>query len=230
MNKTVITIIGIIIIIILAFVIFGGRAEAPEEEIESEVDREVITENGTYSVDASASDVRWEAGKTLILNYTDRGMIDLKAGEIVVEDGEVVSGNLVFDMTTINATETSNTENTVDRLTNHLKSDDFFAVETYPEATFEVTGVEMVGGIDYNLTGDLTIRDKTESITFPAEIYADGENVVVEADITVDRTLFDVRFGSGTFFENLGDNIIDDEFILDAHVVASPEVTAETTE
>lgn len=224
MNKTVITILGIIIVIILAFVIFWGRAEAPEENLtEVEAQGEVLSGSGEYEVLSEESDIEWEAGKTLIVNYKDNGTIDLKEGNIVVDNGEIVSGRLVFDMNTINATDTSNTENTPDRLTGHLKSDDFFGVDEFPEAVFELTNVQVQEGTNYDVTGDLTIRDVTESISFPVEIYMDGNEMVIDATVTVDRSLFNVRFGSGKFFENLGDNVIDDEFILDARIVASQQ-------
>ncbi|MEX2404973.1 MAG: YceI family protein [Candidatus Paceibacterota bacterium] len=223
MNKTVGTIIAIVVIIILAFLIFGNRAEAPEAPVEDDTPREVVGGSGTYDVDATASEFEWEAGKTLVVNYKDSGTIELESGEVVVEDGTVTSGTLVFDMTTISAVETSKEQGALDRLSAHLMSDDFFGVEMYPQATFEVTDVELVEETTYSVTGDLTIRDNTESITFPAEIYAEGDDLIIDATMTVDRTLFDVRFGSGKFFENLGDNVIGDEFILDARVVATPQ-------
>jgi polyisoprenoid-binding protein YceI len=182
-----------------------------------------LSGSGEYMVDTEASEVHWTGSKTLIANYEDTGVLGFESGAVRVENGQVVSGTFTFDMTSIVAETTSNTQLGVETLTEHLKSDDFFGVEQYPTATFELASVaEAEQANEYTVNGTLTIKGISNPVTFPAFVYMDGENVHVDADFELDRTLWDVRFGSGKFFEDLGDNVIDDNFRVEAHIVATP--------
>lgn len=104
---------------------------------------------------------------------------------------------------------TSSTGGTGSMLENHLKSDDFFSVATYPTATVALKNV--VNGV---VTADVTIKDITKTISFPAIITETSTALSATATLSIDRTLWDVRYGSGTFFDNLGDNIIGDKVEL----------------
>lgn len=224
MNRTGITIAVIVILVLIGFAVWGGDAEAPtntEDETSEMVqeDREELSGTASYEVSSEESLLLWEAKKTLLVNYRDAGVLSVKEGTVAVEDGDVVGATIVFDMTSIEGQDTSNTNVGVDRLTGHLMSDDFFNVEMYPEATLVVTDVQQEGDA-YVVTGDLTLLDVTESITFPAEIFTVEGDLVVEALVTVDRTAYGITFGSGSFFEDLGDNVIDDEFTVQVRLVA----------
>ena len=94
------------------------------------------------------------------------------------------------------------------KLEGHLKSDDFFGVEKYPTATLKFTKVKSVSKNAYKVTGDITIKGKTESITFDLSVYGNKAN----AALKIDRTKFDVRYGSTSFFDGLKDKAIYDEF------------------
>ena len=96
------------------------------------------------------------------------------------------------------------------KLEGHLKSDDFFGVEKFPTASLNFTKVKSTGKNSYEVTGDLTIKDKTNSITFDISIYGNKAT----ANIKIDRTKFDVRYGSASFFDDLQDKAIYDEFDL----------------
>src|SRR5690606_35721546 len=111
-----------------------------------------------------------------------------------------------------------------DKLVNHLKSDDFFGVEKYPTAKFEITKVVSQGNDQYLVTGNLTIKATTKEIEFPATIKAEGEALTASAQITVDRSEYDIRYGSSSFFDNLGDKVIYDDFNLDVTLVAQNEL------
>jgi polyisoprenoid-binding protein YceI len=97
------------------------------------------------------------------------------------------------------------------KLEGHLKSDDFFSVDKHPEATLVVKKVNSHNNNSYKLTGDLTIKGITHTVDFSLIIYEDR----VESELTFDRSKYDIQFGSGSFFENLGDNLILDEITLD---------------
>ena len=123
-------------------------------------------------------------------------------------------------MTTINCEDLQG--EWADKLVSHLKSDDFFGVATYPTAKFVITSVVSRGKPgEYKIVGDLTIKETTKEIKFNALLNeVDGKNVAT-ADITIDRSEFDVRYGSGSFFDNLGDKTIYDEFELSINLVAA---------
>jgi len=104
------------------------------------------------------------------------------------------------------------------KLIGHLMSDDFFGVAEYPTSTFESTKVTMADKGQYEITGELTIKDVTQSISFPAEIIEEGGIMHAAARLDIDRTKFGVKYGSGSFFDNLGDRMIKDEFTIDVHL------------
>lgn len=179
--------------------------------------------DGSYAVQTAVSRAEWSGSKTLIVNYVDSGTIGIKEGSFVVADGAVASGSIAFDMTTIAAEKTGKNAGE-DMLTKHLMSKDFFEVETYPTATFVFTKTEKAAGDhQFVVTGDLTIKDVTEEISFPVEAYLQDGSMMVRGSVTLDRTKWNVRYGSDNFFDNLGNNVIDDEFTLTLNVVATAE-------
>ena len=136
-----------------------------------------------------------------------------------METGNITGGEVVFDMTSITAVSTGMGDGQ-DRLSTHLKSDDFFAVETNPEAKFMVKSAEKTGDNTFNLIGDLTIKGITNETVIPVVVSEADEGVQISGSATIDRSAYEVKFGSDKFFENLGDNVINDEFMLDFVVLA----------
>jgi polyisoprenoid-binding protein YceI len=115
------------------------------------------------------------------------------------------------------------------KLTNHLKSDDFFSVEKNPKAVFKITKAAPIahaktGENNYTITGDLTIKGITNSLTFPAKVNISGSQADATAKFDIDRTKYDVKFRSGKFFENLGDKMIYDNFTIDLKLVAGDQI------
>jgi polyisoprenoid-binding protein YceI len=119
-------------------------------------------------------------------------------------------------MTTITNTDLEN-ENYNQKVVGHLKSDDFFGVEKYPSATFEVTGSSKFSNGKATLSGDITIKGKTESISFEV-VRAEKEYT---AKVEIDRSKFDVKYDSNSFFDNLGDKAIDDIFELEIKLIVN---------
>jgi polyisoprenoid-binding protein YceI len=112
------------------------------------------------------------------------------------------------------------------KLTGHLKSDDFFGVDKHPTATFKIVeatpiATQTPGGPTHTVKGDLTIKGQTQSVSFPATITVAGDKGEANATVMVDRTLYGIRYGSGKFFQNLGDKMISDEFELRLKLVAN---------
>ncbi len=108
-------------------------------------------------------------------------------------------------------------------LSKHLKSADFFDAEQYPASVFEIASVKKDNTSEntYEISGDLTIKGITNPITFFAEIYAEGSALKARARVELDRSKWNVRYGSGKFFQNLGDNLIDDMFTVEFDLVAN---------
>jgi polyisoprenoid-binding protein YceI len=150
------------------------------------------------------------------------GNIKLKSGELVMSGNKPVSGNVVIDMTTITNSDISN-DGMRERLVNHLKSDDFFGVEKFPEARFDITGSEVNDGGSIKLMGNLTIKGISEPVEFISSMESRDGSLVFKGHIEIDRTLFDVRFGSKKFFNNIADSAIDDIFKLDYELVLTKQ-------
>ncbi len=136
------------------------------------------------------------------------GTLGLQSGNLVFDGDQLSGGNFVIDMTTIACTDLEGEYK--NKLEGHLKSGDFFAVDQHQTAALDITKVKSSGKNSYKITGDLTIKGITKPITFDASIY--GKKAT--ASLKVDRTNFDIKYGSGSFFEDLQDNMIYDEFDL----------------
>lgn len=170
----------------------------------------------SYVVDVTSSEVNWEGYKVTGKHW---GTVQLKSGELIYTNGMLSGGNFVVDMTTIVSDDLEG--GTKDRLEGHLKSDDFFGVETYPTARFEITEVISRGlPGDYRVTGNLTIKESTHPMRFNVKLDEKDGKVQGGVELKIDRSDYNVRFGSGRFFDNLGDNTIYDEFLMNVNIVA----------
>lgn len=136
------------------------------------------------------------------------GTIDLKEGYLEMEGDNIVGGTFVIDMTSITVTDLSGEYK--EKLEGHLNSDDFFGVNNHPTATLVVNSAEK-NGDTYTINGNITIKGVTEPITF--DLNKNGNTAT--SSFKIDRTKFGIRYGSGSFFDNLGDKTIYDDFELD---------------
>ena len=162
-------------------------------------------EDGKKEVKVESSSVTWKGYK---VTGSHAGNIALKQGSLDFKDGKLVGGEFVIDMTSIVNTDMEGEYKA--KLEGHLKSDDFFGVSTYPTAKLVFDSVKSTGKNSYEVTGNLTIKDKTNPVTFDISIYGNKAT----ANVKIDRTLYDVRYGSTSFFDNLQDKAIYDEFDL----------------
>ncbi len=226
---------GFITFLVLAAVIVGGYlilkkpVVAPTEEIPAESSDAPMNGDttpdasidGTKEFDATKSSATWTGSKSLIKDYVDHGTINVKAGNAVFAKGILTGGNVVFDMNSITTLSTGrgSDADATSQQAKHMKSEDFFDTLKYPEAKFVVTSAVRESGGDYILTGDLTIKDKTNPVTFPVEVTSANGIVTLSGAVTLDRTLWDIKYGSSKFFPNLGDKVINDEFGLEFKAV-----------
>ena len=162
-------------------------------------------EDGKKEIKIETSSVTWKGYK---VTGSQKGSIALKAGQLTFKDDKLVGGDFVIDMSTIENTDMEGEYKA--KLEGHLKSDDFFGVEKFPTASLVFTNVKSTGKNSYEVTADLTIKDKTNAVTFDISIYGNKAT----ANIKIDRTKFDVRYGSTSFFDDLQDKAIYDEFDL----------------
>lgn len=167
----------------------------------------------TMKVNTEKSSIEWQGKK---IGGKHEGYIQLKSGSFEWKNDRIVAGNFEVDMNSITNTDLKD-EGTNQKLVGHLKSDDFFGVETFPTASFVVVESTQFSNGKATLTGNITIKDKTERISF--EVNKSGNEYA--ADVEIDRSKFDVRYGSKSFFNNLGDRAIKDLFTLKIKLVVS---------
>jgi polyisoprenoid-binding protein YceI len=164
-------------------------------------------------VSTEASTITWLGKK---IGGQHEGNIQIASGYLEFMDDRIAKGNIQIDMTTITNTDLKD-EGYNQKLVGHLKSDDFFGVEKYPKAGFVITESSAFQDGLAEVTGDITIKGKTESISF--EVMRAGN--VYTAKVDIDRSKFDVRYGSNSFFDNLGDKAINDIFTLNIKLVTN---------
>ncbi|MEM7033669.1 MAG: YceI family protein [Chloroflexota bacterium] len=190
----------------------------PEEEPAEETASSDDGEDASYTVDTAASTVAWKGSKPI--GDAQTGTINISEGEMSFSGSEFVSGAVTIDMTTMASTNLSG--GMADRLIGHLSSDDFFGVETYPTSMLVIKSAEPTDVENqYLVTADLTIKETTNEITFNTDVTVADGTITANADIVFDRAEFDIQYGSGSFFDNLGDDLISDEIEMTVMLVAN---------
>jgi len=159
----------------------------------------------TKKVDATKSTIHW-VGKKVTGQH--EGTANLKDGKLIFKGKKLAGGLFNVDMTSLTSTDL--TGEYLGKLNGHLKSEDFFGTEKFPTSTLVFKKVVAKSANVYTVTGDLTIKGKTNSITFDLAPTANSATTALK----IDRTKYDIKYGSGSFFDNLGDKAISDEFEL----------------
>lgn len=175
----------------------------------------------TLKLDTKASTLNW-TGKKVTGEHT--GTIDIKSGEVTLENGTVTGGQFSIDMNSIKDNDLTDAAYNK-KLITHLKSDDFFDAQKFPTADFKITSVKALTGAaagkpNFEITGDLSIKGKSNSVTFPAMITSIAGKTQATGHVVIDRTKWMIKYGSGKFFSGLGDHLIYDEFALDLNLTA----------
>lgn len=221
---------------IFAFILLASIATACAsgggEKTQATDAREV--KSSTYDrimvVDMDQSTLGWEGYKPTGQHH---GIVALKSGEVMMSDGKLTGGKFTFDMNNIIVQDLTDPEWN-GKLTGHLKSADFFEVETYPEAIFEITGIESIetASVDpskekgdiapaHAITGNLTMKGITKSVTFNARVQMMENMLKAESNMFfLDRTEWNVQFKSKKIFAELKDDFINDEMGIKFRIVA----------
>ena len=177
-----------------------------------------VADYQTFTINKEQSNIDWKGYKIFRSENTSHfGTMDFSEGDINVKDGKLVSGKLVIDTKSITTTDIEDKELAA-KLDNHLKNSDFFDVEQFPTATFEITKVTPSEHGDYNsvIEGNMTIKGITKTVSFNANVKVDTEQVSIYTEPTdIDRTEFGVKFQLP-----VKDGIIKNEFTLQVAIKA----------
>ena len=166
----------------------------------------VATADNIYNIETTQSQITW-TGREVSTSY-HYGTLDFVSGNFEISNGAIVNGEFIVDMTSINNQDMEGDSKA--RLEGHLKSDDFFSVESYTTAAISINSSELISDGKWNVSADLSIKGFTHPVNFEMISSEDGWS----ANLVFDRSKYDVRFRSGSFFENLGDKLIYDDIEL----------------
>lgn len=164
--------------------------------------------SATYALDTENSTLNWKGSKSFTEDF-HQGTIKITEGSLSSENGSIIAGNFTVDMTSIE--ENTDNQEMAAKLIGHLKSPDFFLVDSFPTANFSIVKVE-----GNNITGNLEIKGITKEITFPAEMEVTEDGVSASANFTINRMDWGVEYGNGSIVDLAKDKIIsnDIEFLV----------------
>jgi polyisoprenoid-binding protein YceI len=218
MLKRNIYITTVFTMLLSVFIITGcGKTEKSSNDKVTGQDQKTEAKGTSYKISTAESMIDWKGSS---VTGSHNGTLNLAGGELFINEGMLTGGNFETDMRSLKVIDLTDTVLNK-KLNGHLRSDDFFSVDKNPVSKFEITSVSSKGGSNYEVTGNLTIKGITKPITFPAVVNLNGKSVNAEANIDVDRTLFDIKYNSGKFFEKLGDKLISDTFTLKIKLIAN---------
>jgi len=177
-------------------------------------------ESKTANIATDLSKVKWTGSK---IAYSHTGTMAVKEGSIMVDGKNITGGKVVMDMTSVKNTDIEDKEKNK-QLIGHLSSPDFFDIANHPTATFSITSVKPMTpneeGHNSTIEGTLTIKGITNTVSFPAKVAVGKGKVAAMGKISFDRSKWSIKYGSGSFFDDLGDNLISDTIELDFKIVA----------
>ncbi|GIV38452.1 MAG: hypothetical protein KatS3mg033_0252 [Thermonema sp.] len=211
----------------------SDKAETGEAQAKTEEQAQEEAQAVTYAVDLENSRIDWIGSKKIGSRH--EGFLKLKSGELYVKGNEVVGGKFVVDMNSLTVTDLPEGSEENQKLTGHLKSADFFEVETYPEASFEITEIKAWdntkerGEVDPNfsiadptheVSGNLTIKGVTKGVSFPAKITVTDNGVEAVAKFNINRYDWNINYGKDQTVE---DKIINPEINLSITLKANKQ-------
>lgn len=206
MKKTFASVLGA-----STMVLFLAACGAKNDTVDAQAAQDAAKADSTakeYVVSADETVLEWKA--TEKMGGGHNGQIKVANGTLSVVGKNLTAGSFEIDMASIRVDDVTDPQKNA-KLVGHLKNDDFFSVEKFPKSKFEITAVEKGSTPDSaHVKGNLTIKDITKNISIPAKITVDSAAVTANAEFSIDRTEWDIRYKSGKFFADLGDNVIND--------------------
>lgn len=172
-----------------------------------------VTAQEKYEVDVAKSTITWKGYKPM---GSHNGTIEVQSGSILMQDEYIAGGLFSVAMATIKDADGSA------RLEGHLKSKDFFEVETFPTSKFAITQVEMSENGEATIKGNITIKGITKEISLLGNVTKTDNSVTLKTDVfQINRADFNVKYKSKSFFNDLKEKFINDEFDLQVTIVAN---------
>tara|TARA_B110000003_G_scaffold9602_1_gene9893 strand:+ start:15893 stop:16525 length:633 start_codon:yes stop_codon:yes gene_type:complete len=194
-----------LIVIIISTIFFSCKSEKKDKTVVKE-EVKVETIAAINNVDLASSVLTWKGTKP---TGSHDGTIALKESSLILDSGKITGGEFIIDMSSIKNLDMAGSDG-ASKIEAHLKAPDFFDIASYPISTFVITEVKELDS-KLLVTGNLTIKDVTKSITIPASLYeSDGISVFTSELFNIDRADFNVKYRSKTWFDNLKDRFIDD--------------------
>ncbi len=169
-----------------------------------------------FTVDPAASKVVWKGTK---VGGSHEGEVPVQSGKLVMKDNKLVGGEIVVDMAKMTNTDLSGEWS--DKLLAHLKNDDFFATDKFATSKIVFNKVTELSAGKYKVEADLTIKDIKKPITFEATLKNESGKVSGKTDLVFNRAHYNIKYNSGSFFENLGDKLIHDDVQLSVALVGT---------
>ncbi|TGD56594.1 YceI family protein [Flavobacterium humi] len=173
-------------------------------------------ETTTFEIVTAKSNIDWTGRK---VTGAHNGTINIKEGRFLFTEGQLTGGNVIIDTTSIKILDIADPDTNA-QFAGHLASDDFFSIEKFPTAAFETTAAKQNPNGRYLLEGNLTIKGITHPAKLEAEVNSTGGTLTLSGKLTLDRTLYGIKFRSGNFFKDLGDTLIYNDFELDIDITA----------
>ena len=174
----------------------------------------ILTAADTLQVDMENSQIKWIGRK---VTGEHSGTLNLSGGWVVLDKNSINSGKFIFDMASISNTDIESPE-WKQKLEDHLKSEDFFHTDSFPHAILEIKNRQSLiienSKISAQVLADLTIRGITHEIKFPFDLTQSQNNFNAEGSVDIDRTLYNIQYKSGKYFDELGDKLIYDNFTV----------------
>ena len=163
-----------------------------------------------FQIQNASSTVNWTGKKVLGLHT---GSINVESGFIDIIDGKIAVGNIKIDMTSIVISDIEDPKTNSDFLA-HLQNADFFSVDKFKTAKLEITSSVQKEKNTFLINGNLTIRDITHPVSFNANVEVFTDFLHSMGELVINRTMYNIHYGSGKLFDNLGDKLIYDDFVL----------------
>ncbi len=201
----------------------NGKNDKTDNSITSEIidETEETTGAEVFFVDAKKSTLNWTCkGPT----KQHLGTVDITSGNMQVDTKQIKSGFFYIDMKTIKDADIKD-DGFNKQLVDHLKGDDFFSSYKFPQAKLNITKATRLdvpeGQINYNIVADLTIKGVTKTVEFPALVTFSKKKITAKADISIDRTVWGIKYNSGNFMKDLGDKLIEDKIDFKVYIEAN---------
>ncbi len=171
-----------------------------------------------YKADINNSKINWKGFKP---TGSHNGSINISNGNFIVSSDKIVGGEFIIDMNSIVDLDMPADNEYNAKLVGHLKSADFFDVDKFPNGIFHITKSENIDGKTL-IHGDLTLKDKTNPVSFLADVKIDKKGLTLKSEtFKIDRSKYNVRYGSKSFFDDLKDKFINDEMEISIEVIAN---------